>query len=290
MSEPRKIIGVALLRNEEYFAFWALSNAVGFCDELIVLDNRSTDGTPGKVEAFKALHPNVTVHRTEDPNTSHRFVEGYAGQDVWVFGVDGDEIYDPEGLARLRSRILGGEFDDYWSVSGYMLHAVEVDLSAGRAHGHTNPHTTCGNKLFNFRALVSWEEPERERLHGRNEKFRPGYSRKKSLDLATREDWESCDLRALHLCFFPRTSVDAVDPIKRQNPMELRANVFRRFHNAVKDFLAAPFSRDAGYKTRKYRRGPVVTREIQAFRRPSRWADHDPGAAQAEAVLEGPAR
>lgn len=290
MSEPRRIIGVALLRNEEYFAFWALSNAVEFCDELIVLDNRSTDGTRAKLAAFSALHSNVRVHRTEDPNTSHRYVQGYAGQNVWVFGVDGDEIYDPVGLARLRSRILGGEFDEYWTVSGYMLHAVEVNLSTGRALGHTNPHTTCGNKLFNFSVLESWEEPERERLHGRNEKFRPGYSRKKSLDLSARDPWDACDLRALHLCFFPRTSVDAEAPIKRRNPLELRARGFRKLQNSVKNFLAAPFSRKAGYKTRRYRRGPVVSRDIQAFGRPSLWKGYDPRAAEAEVVLQGPVR
>jgi len=285
VGNERRIVGIALLRNEEYFAFWSLANAVAFCDDLIIVENQSTDRTLEKLEAFQKLHANVTIHRATDPNTSHRYIEGYAGQDVWVFGVDGDEIYDPEGLARLRARILAGEFQDQWVLSGYMLHAVEMDLEAGIARGYTNPHAPRGTKLHNFSALVSWREPERERLHGRSAVFRPGYSRKKVLDVFAEAPWERCDLRCLHLCFYPRSSEDPARAVDRKNPSEVRARGYRRIQNWVKNFLANPFSRDAGYKTRRYRRGPVVARGIAGFGRPTLWAEHDPQASEAEAVL-----
>ncbi|MEX1258801.1 MAG: glycosyltransferase family A protein [Gemmatimonadota bacterium] len=288
MSTERKIVGISLLRNEEYFAFWSIANAVDFCDEFLVVDNQSDDRTGEKLEALRALHPRITIHKSEDPNTSHRYIQDYAGEDVWIFGVDGDEIYDPEGLARLRLRILSGEFDAHWCLAGYMLHAVRMDLEAGQASGYISPHTPRGTKLYNFGLLESWVQPDRERLHGHSMKFRPGHSKKDVFDLFAEAPWEACDMRCVHLCFFPRSSADTVAPVHRKNPFELRARGVRKLHNYVKSFLATPFSSEAGYKTRRYRRGEIVTRDITAFGQPDRWAPFDPQANEAERVLSIP--
>jgi glycosyltransferase involved in cell wall biosynthesis len=280
-------VGIALLRNEEYFTTWSIANALGFCDEFLVVENQSTDGTLGRVEALRDRFPRITLHQVDDPNRSHRYIEEYAGQDTWVFGVDGDEIYDPGGLARLRPRILEGEFDAWWRIDGHMLHATRLDLEGGRGMGFATPATPSVTKLFNFGALESWREPNRERLHGHNMKFRSGWSRKRVLHLHRTESWESTDFRALHLCFFPRTSVDRVDPIRRPNPSELRVGRLGKAHNFLKNFLANPFSRDASYKTRRYRRGGLVERQISAFGRPGAWKDLDPQADRVEALLGG---
>ncbi len=288
MTSPRRIIGISLLRNEEYYALWSLQNALALCDEIIILDNESTDRTSRKLATFAERHPAVTLHAIADPRTSHDYVQDYVGEDVWVFGVDGDEVYDPSGLARLRRRILEGEFQDFWTLSGYMLHALRVELDSSRAEGFITPHAPRGNKLHNFSALVSWEARGRQRLHGRNEVFRPGYHRSDNLDLFTRAPWETCDLRALHLCFFPRSSHDTGHPALRKNPSTLRVRGVRKFQRKAKDFLAAPFSKTAGYKRRRYARGPVVCREIAAFGRPSLCRHADPDAAEGERVLAQP--
>ncbi|TVR54317.1 MAG: hypothetical protein EA421_08805 [Gemmatimonadales bacterium] len=283
----RRIVGIALLRNEEYFTTWSIASAVEFCHEFLVVENRSTDGTLEKVEALRNRFPRITLHQVEDPNRSHRYIEEYAGQDVWVFGVDGDEIYDREGLARLRPRILEGEFDAWWRMDGHMLHATRLDLERGRGTGYATPATPSVTKLFNFGALTSWKEPNRERLHGHNMEFRKGWSRKHVLHRYRKESWDSTDFRALHLCFFPRTSVDRVDPTRRPNPSELRVGRLGKAHNFLKNFLANPFSRDASYKTRRYRRGELVERDVSAFGRPGAWRDLDPQADGVEAILGG---
>lgn len=285
MPSPRRIIGISLLKNEEYFSLWSLGNVLDFCDELIIVDNGSTDRTTQKISAFAERHPGVSLHTDVDANDSHRLVSGHAGKDVWVFGVDGDEIYDPVGLVRLRQRILNGEFQDYWTLSGYMLHARRVDLQSGLARGHITPHTPRGNKLHNFSALVSWEQPGRQRLHGHSTVFRDGFSLKDNLDLFAGESWDSCDLRALHLCFFRRSSHDNTDPAVRRNPSTLRVKGIRRIQRRMKDFLAAPFSKRAGYKVRRYARGPIVRRDISAFGRPTHERYGDPHATEAETVL-----
>lgn len=287
MPPTRRIIGISLLRNEEYFALWSLTNVLDFCDEIIILDNQSTDRTSRKLAAFAERHSGVTLHTIPDPHLSHDYVKDYAGEDVWVFGVDGDEIYDPVGLARLRQRILAGDFQQYWTLTGYMLHALKVELASGCAEGYITPHAPRGNKLHNFSALISWEKSGRQRLHGHSAVFRAGYQRRDNLDLFDQDPWDACDLRALHLCFFPRSSHDTVPPALRKNPSTLRVRGIRKMQRKVKDFLSAPFSKTAGYKTRRYARGPVVKREIASFGRPSLERYADPDSSEAENALKG---
>jgi len=287
MSTSTRIVGIALVRNEEYFVTWALRNVVDFCDELIVLDNLSTDRTGARVRELAELYPNVVVHKCEDPNTSQSFIEDFAGEKVWVLGVDGDEIYDPVGLARLRPRILAGEFDQAWRIDGHVLNPVRFEIDAGYAEGYAVPSTPPGTKLYNFAAIDAWHEPEKQRLHGHRMIFRPGYSRNALDPLHERESWDKSDLRLLHLCFYRRTSHDATRPALRANPSFVKALGVRKAIIHMQNFLANPFSRDASYKTRRYRRGPLVRREIASFGRPSAFVDLDPRAWEAEAILRG---
>ncbi|MEX2530701.1 MAG: glycosyltransferase family 2 protein [Gemmatimonadota bacterium] len=285
MASPPHIVGIALLRNEEHFVTWVLRNVVDFCDELIVLDNQSTDRTPDRIAEIADAFPNVTVHECPDPNTSQKYIEHYAGERVWVFGVDGDEVYDPAGLARLRPRLLSGEFDGAWRLDGHALNAVRVDLDAGYAEGHAVPATPPGTKLYNFAAIDSWHEPEKQRLHGHRMVFRPGFSKTTVHPLYEDEDWSGADLRLLHLCFFPRTPSSEISPAKRPNPSFVKARGLRRGLIHLQNFLARPFSSEASYKTRRYARGPLVRRDIAAFGRPRDFSETSPAVHQAESVL-----
>lgn len=286
MSPPPRIVGIALLRNEEHFVTWVLHNVVEFCDELIVLDNQSSDRTPERITRIADSFPNVTVHPCEDPNTSQKYIEDYAGERVWVLGVDGDEVYDPTGLARLRPRLLSGEFDGVWRIDGHALNAVRTDLDAGYAEGHAVPATPPQTKLYNFAAIDSWHEPDKERLHGHRMVFRPGYSKATRHLLYEDDDWGRSDLRLLHLCFFPRSSLKETSPANRPNPSFVKARGVRKGLIHLQNFLSRPFSRGTSYKTRRYTRGPLVRREIEAFGRPRDFSETDPQANRAEAVLQ----
>jgi glycosyltransferase involved in cell wall biosynthesis len=280
-----RIIGVVLLRNEEFFTPWAIANIVAFCDEIIVLDNMSTDRTATELAAFAARYPNVRVERIADAHTSHDWVEPYADTRTWLFGVDGDEIYDPVGLARLRQRILSGALDRYWRVYGHLLHATTVDLDGGGAEGYITPASHSITKLYNMAATASWREERHERFHGDAMVFSPGYSRASVLKLHETDSWDACDLRCLHLCFFPRSSIDDPVAFVRKNPREERAGLFDRLANRAKYFLAHPFSRDIGHKQHKYARGPITRVNIGTFGRPKTAAAFDPSYALAEASL-----
>ena len=110
-----RIVGICLVRNEENFALWALGNALDFCDEILVIDNFSSDRTYPLLERFAAANPKVRLIRDANASGTNAYIQEYIGQDVWLFGIDGDEIYDREGLARFRARLLAGEFAAYFA-------------------------------------------------------------------------------------------------------------------------------------------------------------------------------
>lgn len=107
------ILGVCLVKNEQNFVAWSLMNALEFCDEILVLDNMSEDGTPDIVERIAKLHGKINVIQVSDCNDTHKFVEDYAGTPTWILKIDGDEVLDPVGLHALREEIKSGVYDDY---------------------------------------------------------------------------------------------------------------------------------------------------------------------------------
>ncbi len=282
-----RIIGICLLRNEEHFVAWSLMNIAEFCDEIIVLDNKSNDRTPEILAAISRRVRHLRVIEVDDAYDTHKYVEPYVGKDCWVFGVDGDEIYDPEGLARLRTRILASEFQDYWRLQGHAQHVVRVDWDSGVAIGYGQPESRTISKLYNFSAITSWHQLRHERLHGKNWVFRPGYSKDKILRFWDSVPWIHSDFRCLHMCFSRRSSVDEVEQ-GRANPAELMKaqRLPRRIVRAL-GLEQALLSRKIPYKEKNYTRGRLSEVEIASFGRPGDWSNVDPKVRAAEAVLAG---
>jgi hypothetical protein len=287
-----RIVGIVLVQNEEHFITWAIGNALEFCDEWLVIDNRSRDATPGKLAALAAAHPGK-IRLIEEPNAlrTNAYVQPYIGQDVWVFGLDGDEIYDREGLRRMRQRVLAGEFARNWRLFGHSLHATRVDLANGTAAGYTTPEAKPAIKLYNFAVMESWHA-NTQRLHG-TPVLKPGFSHDEDRSLAREADWDHCDLRDLHLCFFPRSSINV--------EVEMRANITdRSFRNVWRRPLfkalqavglgrgrmGAYLARRAGLKKPlQYVRGEIVERRLEGFGSPSDYAALDGQAGEVERLL-----
>ncbi len=104
-----QIVCVVLVRNEERFIATVLGNIVDFCDKIIVVDDVQTrDDTGVIVRRMMARHDKISYVVTKDPGESHTMIQQYAGTDTWLFAVDGDEIYDPEGLAPFSSPSRSG--------------------------------------------------------------------------------------------------------------------------------------------------------------------------------------
>ena len=290
MGAGTQILGVWLLRDEEYFAAWSLMNAVEFCDRVLVMDNRSRDRTREIVEAVAARYGHVEILDVEDAYDTHRHLEAFTGTRTWVFGVDGDEIYDPAGLVRMRTRLLAGEFDAHWCVTAHMRHVLGVRFDRAAAFGYTQPESPNPTKFYNFGAIARWAPGRHERLHGlKSVVFRPGYARDGVLHTWRREHWDGADFRCLHLCFMPRSPLDEpvgggdIEPTGRANPaerMKARA-LLRRARRAVLRRLDPRHDVRRNYKHRHYAKGPVTTFDITGFGAPGDFRAVDPGYAGA---------
>ena len=108
MEQPIRIIGICLIKNEDIYIERVLKNVIDFCDEIIVLDNMSTDGTYEKVEHLAQEHPSIRLQKIEDYKASHNTISPYAGTLTWLFRIDGDEIYDSAGLKKIRQGLKNG--------------------------------------------------------------------------------------------------------------------------------------------------------------------------------------
>jgi glycosyltransferase involved in cell wall biosynthesis len=260
--KPTRIVGIALLRNEEKYVARSIRNAAGFCDEMLLCDHRSSDRTPQILGELAAELPRVTVHRLQHPRESHDLIKPHVGANTWILGVDGDEIYDPAGLARLRSRILSGEFKDSWTVFGNVLNVTHFFPASMEAAGHLSPPCRSMTKLYNFAAIESWDGDCVERLHGGDPVFRRGYAATSRRYLHDETPWEAADFRCLHLCFLPRSS--AVDVDSRRNIMETYGRgPTGRLMMRVMNFFNP--SRRSRWKNEKYRRGPETRVDVRPF-------------------------
>ena len=261
MSIPR-IVGICLVRNEEKFVASAVNNAAGFCDQIFLCDHRSSDRTPQILNKLAADLPHASVHRLGHPRESHDLIKGFAGTPTWILGIDGDEIYDPTGLQRLRKRILAGEFDKNWVIFGNVLNVTKFIPASMEVAGHLSPPCRSMTKLYNFSAIDSWDGDCLERLHGGHPVFRRGHGATDRRYLHEETPWDQADFRCLHLCFLPRST--AIDVSTRRNIMETYG---RRRVNAIISRLAELFSpgRSSRWKDEKYRRGPEVTVDLRPF-------------------------
>jgi glycosyltransferase involved in cell wall biosynthesis len=205
-----KIVGSVLVRNEDVFVERAIRNIVAFCDRIHTVDHASDDRTFEILRSLAREFDHVDVRRSRNSADAHRLLAPYAGTSAWVLGVDGDELYDPEGLARLRSELQAGAHDDVFRLKAHVLNCDELPDDSRTACGWLAPPSRPITKLFNFGAVESWKGIP-EPLQGGEAVFRDGYHWEARRDLATNTTWDSDPLRCLHLCFVRRSSLDPED-------------------------------------------------------------------------------
>ena len=257
-------MGIILVRNEDIYVRQAALNILNFCDQIIAVDNLSDDGTAGILKSIeKESSGRLKYYCAMDSGCSHDLIAGFAGTDTWVFAVDGDEIYDPEGLTRLKSRLEQGEFNKDWVVFGNVLNIVSIETDKSRASGHLAPPCRSMTKLYNFSAIHSWDGPCKERLHGGQITFRPGFGEQNRRDLHKDTEWDDADFRCLHMCFLRRSSKEPEGAVPRRNIMDRHAWGWRKIlKEACRIACGLPLS---NWKLERYARGPLVTHPVDKF-------------------------
>ena len=254
-----------LVRNEDLHIEWAIRNILDFCDRIIVLDNYSTDRTYDVVDALVKRHTKIKLRRWWNAKTSQKALRQFYRTPTWVFGVDGDEIFDPARLASVRRRIMQGEFDSFHHLGNHLggewLHCTRICFDTGAACGYPSAPMTGGAKLENFAFIAGWENENRERLHGQ----RIFTADKRDETACASPSWDDSLLRCLHLCFIPRSSGVKQYPFsfigwKRRRKERIKPNPSGNPHNA------RPGPGDTvEYKMQRYATGEVVVRDITGF-------------------------
>src|SRR5262249_1323681 len=148
-----RIVGVVLVHNDDLYVERAIRNVAAFCDRIHAFDHVSTDRTADVLRSLAQEFDHLDVRRTHHAADSHETLEQYAGTRTWIFGVDGDELYDPERLRDFRVELLGGAFDAAFKVASNVLNCVEVDTDARRATGYLSPPSRSITKLYNYGAI-----------------------------------------------------------------------------------------------------------------------------------------
>jgi hypothetical protein len=252
-----QIIGSVLVRNEDVFVERSIRNVAAFCDRIHAVDHVSTDGTWEILERLAGELDHLDVRRSRNSATAHRLLAPYAGTPTWVLGVDGDELYDPAGLARLRAALLAGEHADVFRLKAHVLNCDELD--GRRAGGWLAPPSRPITKLFNFGAVAAWDESP-DPLQAGDVVFKDGQHWESRRDLADSTTWDDDPLRCLHLCFLPRSSAD--DGSARANLDESGA-YDRGPRGALKRLVRR--RRGASWKRDWYARGEHVTVDAAPF-------------------------
>lgn len=255
-----------MIRNEEFFIERVLKNIEGICDEIIVLEHKSEDDTLEIVQRFAKDNPKIRIVRIESPVDAigTPVIQALMGSPTWVFSVDGDEIYDPQGLGRLRKELLSGTYQDMWSIRGHYLHCVDLDLKRMTAKGYLGPPSKEVTKIRNFSLVKTWRPDGRNTLFQsrdivyRDESYIDPLRTESRGRAMVRPDkcyrvykdfsWEDTYLRCLHLRFIKRSRVDDVD-----------RDLFPRRNSS-------DWARGRPKDTReRFRVGPLVTKDVRSF-------------------------
>ncbi|MEO6848717.1 MAG: glycosyltransferase family 2 protein [Chthoniobacterales bacterium] len=258
-----RVIGIVLVRNEDLFIEWSIRNILEFCDEILIADHQSTDGTSKILQRLKAEFPEkLRYHSIKHPRESHQLIRHYAGSQSWIFGVDGDEIYDPAGLKKFREQLVAGKFSDMWAIFGNVLNVKTLDQENDTATGFLAPPCRSMTKLYNFSAIYDWSGNCLERLHGGNIAFRAGFSEAQRNDYHKATAWEESLFRCLHLCFLKRSTLDSADK-PRLNIMDKYAWNVEKVVQKIAQFFNPKAPQN--WKEEKYARGESSTVDISNF-------------------------
>jgi glycosyltransferase involved in cell wall biosynthesis len=266
-----QIVGSVLVRNEDAFVEQAIRNVADFCDRIHVVDHVSADRTWEIVRSLASEFDHVDARRSRNAATAQRLLEPYAGTETWVIGVDGDELYDPEGLARFRRELLDGAAADVFRLKAHVLNCADLDRDAGTASGWLAPPSRPVTKLFNFGAVESWTNSP-DPLQSGDVVFRPGYHWEARRDLADDTTWETDPLRCLHVCFLRRSSQDAEAATRKnldesrefdRGPVGTLKRLVRRPQPAPQIVELQRQGKD--WKREWYARGDHVTVDVRPF-------------------------
>ena len=252
------------MRNDDLHVERAVRNIVAFCDRIHAFDHMSTDDTWELLQVLAREYDHIDASRTHHAADSHRTLERYAGSSTWVFGVDGDELYDPARLSDFRAQLRDGAFDKVFKVASNVVNCIEFDPERRTATGYPSPPSRSITKLYNYGAIDAWTGDGSERLHGGTISFKPGYDESSVDNIGERLSWDATPLRCLHLCFVRRSSLDSAPEVR---PILMESGLHdRSWRGELKRrLLRRRPPQESAWKREKYMRGDLISVDASPF-------------------------
>lgn len=127
------ISAVLIVKNEEKNIIDCLES-LHFCDEIIVIDDYSTDRTTELVEVFSKQRGGLKVFKRElagDFSAQRKFGVEKTSND-WVFFVDADERITPDLATEIKENLQAEE-----DVGGFLIPRVDFMWGKKLLHGET---------------------------------------------------------------------------------------------------------------------------------------------------------
>lgn len=139
-----KLSALVLARNEEKIIGECLSQLT-FADEIIVLDQASTDKT---VEIAKKYTNKITTTKNQSFDKNRNQLASQA-QGEWLLYLDADERLFPQGISEIQKTIRDGRY------SAYYMPRKNIVLGRWLKHGGWWPDYVP--RLFKKSALALWQ-------------------------------------------------------------------------------------------------------------------------------------
>lgn len=263
-----QIVGSVQIKNEDIYIEQIILNILDFCDKVIITDHQSTDRTFEICKRLADIYPKIDLISIKTPHEAAIALETYYGTNTWIFGVDGDEVYDPLGLKTMRQKLMSGDFTRDWCIFGNVLNVTTLDKNKKKAKGYLAPPSRPMTKLYNFSMIDGWDNCP-ERLLGDEIRFKEGFNSKLRRYLHLEQSWDGAYFRCLHMPFMKRSSQQRIRLARtRLNPDEMNRigferNVPMRIFRTLQIYMMQFFSAD--WKNQKYRRGPLVEKDVLDF-------------------------
>ncbi len=143
MNRKNSLSAIVIAKNEA-MRISTCVDALSFCDEVLVVDNGSTDET---TKVAKAQGANVITFSADDFSTLRNEAAGMV-KGEWILYVDADEVVGETLASSIRNAVNTWEKN---MPSSYILHRVNYYL------GHRWPKTEDMLRLFRRAVLVGWK-------------------------------------------------------------------------------------------------------------------------------------
>lgn len=262
-----QIVASVLIRNENIYIERVILNILDFCEKIIITDHQSTDGTYQICQKLADKFSKIELISIKTLGESFQVLKPYCSTKTWIFAVDGDEIFDTNGLKEMRARLLKGDFSEEWNIYPNTLHCTKLDLEANKGWGYLAPPARAGARLYNFSIINDWRDYG-ERLLGDNIRFKDGYHIGMRKFLYKELEWDDSYFRYVHTSFLPRSTMDKGRFKTRLNADELhrinnQKSLLRKLYLRFKTHFMHLLGMD--WKNQKYRKGPIVEKDIKVF-------------------------